>query len=689
MGAAVKGFYVNRRRTQDYYASIVAGLTLAAAGLRCYHLAAKGLWADEIFTALYAGPHNNLATVIHNAVSTPLPSPPLWFLVTHLFTKLIGSSEEILRLPSALAGTLCIPAIYALGKTLFNRRVGLAGATLLAVSPLHIHFSQEARAYAAVVLFSLVACFFFYRGLTRRRWRWWIGFGLFTLVNLYLHLTAALVLASQVAIAGIVFLQQSRGSARRALPLLVSLLIVLIGYSPMAPFLLSGIQGPRGLGSMEDIEGLAISFQGFLSLFAGFGAGTGVALSLYLSACLFGLANAFLYYRRQFYLLLGWISIPFVLILLLRPRHWFAAKYVISILPIYLIAISLGLESLARSFSVAVGRSDGLAEVIRKSVVHGTIKIGTIRRIVLRGPEQADVNQRIAAWRPSLPTTSLAVMLLLYVLLSGLSLLTVYDWQNDPWKQIGLFLNANAHPDDALIVVPFNQEILTMAPEEMMAFYGPTGKQVDVIPLGSRDQFETALAGHARLWVLIEHNADPGLGWEVKSWLEGHPAIELNLGSGAIILYTESAIASTEKLIDRVAQLDINNANAFHSIAEVFLDLNRWDEALEVYNRAVALEPDEARWQIYRQAVIYQESGEKYLAQDEYLRAVQLKTVRKEAYTSLGNFYRRTGNLQEAVRAYRLAVSPYKELPPGSEPYYDVRALRETIIELERLLNKN
>ncbi|MBN1317293.1 MAG: glycosyltransferase family 39 protein, partial [Anaerolineales bacterium] len=259
--------------------AIMAGLILIGAGLRFYQLTAKGLWADEIFTALFAGPDNDVATVIHNALSTPLPSPPLWFLITHLFVKVLGSNELVLRFPSVLAGTLCIPAIYMVGNELFNRRIALVGATLLAVSPIQIHFSQEARTYAAVVFLSLLGCLFFYRGLTRRQWRWWVGFSLVTLINLYLHLTAILVLASEVVIA---FFFLNRPRRTQVLPVLASLMIILIGFSPMAPFLITGIQGPRGLGNITEIEGLSITIEGFLSLFGGLGAGTGVSLSLFL-----------------------------------------------------------------------------------------------------------------------------------------------------------------------------------------------------------------------------------------------------------------------------------------------------------------------------------------------------------------------------------------------------------------------
>ena len=62
-----------------------------------------------------------------------------------------------MRLPSIIAGTLAIPALYLLGRELYDRRTGLVAAAFGAASPLLIWYSQEARMYAFVELFGLLA----------------------------------------------------------------------------------------------------------------------------------------------------------------------------------------------------------------------------------------------------------------------------------------------------------------------------------------------------------------------------------------------------------------------------------------------------------------------------------------------------------------------------------------------------
>ncbi len=50
---------------------------------------------------------------------------PLHFLILRFAQWIFGDSEWALRLPSAFAGWLCIPAIYLLGKRLYSEREGI------------------------------------------------------------------------------------------------------------------------------------------------------------------------------------------------------------------------------------------------------------------------------------------------------------------------------------------------------------------------------------------------------------------------------------------------------------------------------------------------------------------------------------------------------------------------------------
>jgi len=123
--------------------------------LRLAALGQESLWADE-FHSVASATQPTCAGVLAAAREQGVQAP--YFLLLHGWIRLAGQSDPALRLPSALAGALGPLALYALALTLFpgRRRLALFAAGLLAVSPMHLWYSQEARPYALQVLCELV-----------------------------------------------------------------------------------------------------------------------------------------------------------------------------------------------------------------------------------------------------------------------------------------------------------------------------------------------------------------------------------------------------------------------------------------------------------------------------------------------------------------------------------------------------
>ncbi len=66
---------------------------------------------------------------------------------------MLGTGEIALRLPSALAGIATVPVAWAIGRELAGPARGdRCCAALVAVNPLFVWYSQEARAYGLFVL---------------------------------------------------------------------------------------------------------------------------------------------------------------------------------------------------------------------------------------------------------------------------------------------------------------------------------------------------------------------------------------------------------------------------------------------------------------------------------------------------------------------------------------------------------
>ena len=215
-------------------------IILLGAMLRFYQLGRDSLWLDEIITQ-----RRTQRTVFDMVrwVWTYEEHPPLFYLLAYQ-NRLWGTSEFAARLPSAAAGILTIPVLMVFARKLWGRPAGLIAGLLLAMWPVHLYFSQEARQYALLTLFLSASAYWFYRGVTGGERRAWLGYALATLGALYTHYFALLWLAVQIGfmIAYAMTLAVRRGlggfkkSWRRTFfPFLLALVGVIILFSPWLP----------------------------------------------------------------------------------------------------------------------------------------------------------------------------------------------------------------------------------------------------------------------------------------------------------------------------------------------------------------------------------------------------------------------------------------------------------------------
>lgn len=140
-------------------------IMLLGAALRFYGLGVQSLWADELASWDFSQ-RDTVGRVIRGDTQ-----PPLYFLILHLWQWIFGDSEWALRFPSALAGWLCIPAIYLLGKRLYSEREGLMAALFVAVLWAPIYYSQEARPYSMLILLSILTSYFWWDVMLGLRYR--------------------------------------------------------------------------------------------------------------------------------------------------------------------------------------------------------------------------------------------------------------------------------------------------------------------------------------------------------------------------------------------------------------------------------------------------------------------------------------------------------------------------------------
>jgi mannosyltransferase len=172
-----------RARSRVFW--IVAGLTLLAAGLRFATLGVQAYHHDEIVTASRVLREDFWHAM--DAVGFSESAPPLYYALAWVWTQLTGTGEFGLRSLSALAGVATVPVAYLLGAELRGRRVGIAAAALVAVNPMLIWYSQEARSYALLSLLTALATFYFVRALDRGRRGDLTGWGLASALAIATH----------------------------------------------------------------------------------------------------------------------------------------------------------------------------------------------------------------------------------------------------------------------------------------------------------------------------------------------------------------------------------------------------------------------------------------------------------------------------------------------------------------------
>jgi mannosyltransferase len=213
---------------------IVASLVLALV-LRLINLGGRPLWYDEAFAVLYA--EKPLETMLHGTVTqvdgAAADVHPLFFYsMLHFWMLVFGQSSIAVRALLVLLGMATVVMAYLLGRRLFDRRVGLAAALVVAVAPFTIYYSQEARMYALLGFAAMTMTYFFVRAWTDGGWGNWFAFGVFGALTLYAHNLGVMVLAGLDLWVLWAWFRPGGARWRNFRPLLLSHLLVLGLFAP-------------------------------------------------------------------------------------------------------------------------------------------------------------------------------------------------------------------------------------------------------------------------------------------------------------------------------------------------------------------------------------------------------------------------------------------------------------------------
>jgi len=368
---------------------LATAITLLAAALRFLYLGHDSLWFDEVLTRQTAAAGFTAALAVRDHV-------PLLYWLTTAVLRLLPEHEVTLRLVSALAGVLAVPLMVALGRVVRLSGAGLWAALLLAVSSFHIRYSQETRHYALLLLFGLLATVLLLRALERGRSRDWLAYGVAAALALLTHYSAWMLLLAQAALVAGWLLGRlragERGAAARLAPAVVVVGLTLLLLAPGAAEAIrantaaaAGTTPAAPLGVW--LRALGLEF-GFFRL--------GPALALGVLA----VVGAVVLVRRRpaaaAVLVVSAVA-PVLLIQALGITRFALPKYVIYLLPIYLLAAGVGISALVSWWSLVVG---GASESGRRRATAGGSFAVAAALLLVAGPAVAsEYAQMVHDWR--------------------------------------------------------------------------------------------------------------------------------------------------------------------------------------------------------------------------------------------------------------------------------------------------
>ena len=113
----------------------------------------QSLWYDEISVT-----RHYLKNIFHLLDAWAWDSNmPVHYTIMFFWDKVFPDTEFSLRFPPLLFGLGAIFLSYQVARTIFNRGIALLTCLLLSISPVHIWYSAEARPYAGMMCFLLLA----------------------------------------------------------------------------------------------------------------------------------------------------------------------------------------------------------------------------------------------------------------------------------------------------------------------------------------------------------------------------------------------------------------------------------------------------------------------------------------------------------------------------------------------------
>jgi hypothetical protein len=423
----------------------------------------QSLWLDEVYSLWFVN------RPFDDAWRTGIfpeqnPHAPLYYTLLWGWIRLAGASDFALRYFSLACGALSAAVLWWMSYEMFGARLARIALLLFVVSPFALWHAQEARQYALYLLLSLVSSLLFARSLKRGTRKDWASFSIFAALTAYAHFFGMFTIAAQALAAFILSLRNRANWIR----VMLSFAFIAAMCSPIPlsvlgsartfdtrdvtrAFLPLGVIGREMLAEfVTRLRFADVSQPALLYLFA--------ALSVV------GLIASFRRNARNGFLIACLLVSPVIAYFGASFRvSAFNPKYLISVFPIFLVCVALGISEFEIRSSRMSSALHHLAKIAMLFVVFGAL---------------AQMQSRD---------------------------LTQPAFQRENWRLIAMYLDDHAEPNDVIMV------FADYASRVIEHYYRGSAR---IVPFGGDpkqpepifDQIQNAQPPARKLWLLLSHD---------------------------------------------------------------------------------------------------------------------------------------------------------------------------------------
>jgi 4-amino-4-deoxy-L-arabinose transferase-like glycosyltransferase len=233
---------------------LIGALTVVAVALRFSLAHQSGFWRDEaLFLGIVQSP--TWSEMFH-FLRFNESHPPLFYILMRIWVGLCGDSHAaVVALPVVL-GAAIVPSTYYIVTRVFGNTAAIVAATMTAISPSLSFYSALVRPYSLLPLLGLLSCYALWQAITTNARPSWVAFTGVSILLLYTHNFAWVIVVSQGIIIGVAAMVNRRERRRIVKSGLLALAAILVCYLPWLSTFIAQARnagyGAAHVGSLTD-----------------------------------------------------------------------------------------------------------------------------------------------------------------------------------------------------------------------------------------------------------------------------------------------------------------------------------------------------------------------------------------------------------------------------------------------------